>query len=280
MAITDLGVVIVTWNSATTIDQCLSLLPEGLRVVVVDNGSSDDTRERVSRRGADLLTPGRNLGFGAACNLGAAHLGTGDILLLNPDAAITAENLAIMKAALLEDPTVGIVGPLIRDAEGGMELSWGEDPTLMTEWRRKRAHAKPEEGTDTLGAVDWVTGGCCLIRRDVWEMIGGFDERYFLYFEDLDLCRRIRQAGYAVRFEPRAEALHSRGVSSKQIGTLVERYYRSSQIRYYGHYLPLTQQWALRGYLLAKYGLRFWKSSHYRQIVAMALRGRPSTRIG
>jgi GT2 family glycosyltransferase len=278
MSLKNVGVVVVTWNSASTIDQCLSSLPEGVAVVVVDNGSSDDTRERVARHGVTLLTPGCNLGFGTACNLGSDHLGTGDILLLNPDAAITAENLEVLQDALMEDPSLGVVGPLIRDADGEIELSWGADPSLKAEWMRKRAHSQPVGGATLAGSVDWVTGGCCLIRREAWEAVGGFDERYFLYFEDLDLCRRIRQAGFGVRIEPRATAMHARGVSSRQIGSLVERYYRASQIRYYRLYLPVIQQWGLRAYLVAKYGLRFWRSPYYRQIVSMALRAQLSSR--
>lgn len=269
----DVGAVIVTWNSASTIERCLAGLPEGLEIVVVDNGSSDDTRILVAHTRAVLLTPDRNLGFGKACNLGAARLGNKHILLLNPDAALSADGLHVLLDDMRRDARLGVVGPLIRDPEGRRELSWGEDPTLLIEWARKQAHVRSTEHSPSPSVVDWVTGGCCLIRREAWEAVGGFDERFFLYFEDLDLCRRIRQAGYYVRFDPRAEALHTRGVSSRQIGTLVERYYRSSQMLYYRLHRGALQQAGLRFYLFAKYALKAWRSSDYRHIVGAALWG-------
>lgn len=268
------GVVVVTWNSASTIEACLASIPAGVPVVVVDNGSSDDTRERVRKTGATLLTPERNLGFGTACNRGASSLEGRDLLLLNPDALLAAGSLESLVSVMDADPQVGVVGPAIRGDDDGYELSWGSDPTLLAEWRRQRDHRRrvviPTEAT----RVDWVTGGCCLVRRSAWDAVGGFDERFFLYFEDLDLCRRIRGAGFHVRFEPRAEAAHSRGVSSKQIGNLVELYYRSSQLLYYRLHRGALMQGGLRAYLALKYLSRFWKSPYYPQIVALALAGR------
>jgi len=269
------GAVIVTWNSAATIDRCLASIPESVPVVVVDNGSSDDTRARVEASRATLLTPDRNLGFGQGCNLGATHLEGRDILLLNPDAALDTGAIETLAHALAVSPGLGMVGPLIRDTEGSVELSWGDDPTLLAEWRRKQAHQRPQRAPDAPCMVDWVTGGCCLIRRAAWDRVGGFDPGYFLYFEDLDLCRRIRQVGYQVGFEPRASADHARGSSSKQIGTLVETYYRASQLRYYRTHRGIVQRLGLKAYLALKYGLKAGRSPHYRQILAMALGGRP-----
>lgn len=267
----DLGIVVVTWNSATTVERCLISIPADIPVVVVDNGSSDDTRELVARTQAILLTPDHNLGFGRACNLGAAHLETRHVLLLNPDAALEPGSLEVMYEALKQDPLLGVVGPLIRDADGYLELSWGSDPTLLTEWQRKRAHQNPPAPPIQLQLVDWVTGGCCLVRRKTWDTVKGFDDGYFLYFEDLDLCRRVRGAGYRIGFEPAAVAFHARGSSSRQLGTLVERYYRASQLRYYRAHRSLLQQVGLKLYLLLKYARKAGDSPHYRQILRMVL---------
>ncbi|MNX50972.1 N-acetylglucosaminyl-diphospho-decaprenol L-rhamnosyltransferase [compost metagenome] len=275
----DVGVVIVTWHSASTIEACLRSIPAGMAVVVVDNGSRDETLDLVSkvRPDATLLPQGENLGFGAACNLGAKALGTRDILLLNPDAALESGTLEALSDHLCASPKVGVVGPAIYDAKDALELSWGSDPSLISEWRRARAHAKGVAEHPASGPVDWVTGGCCLIRREAWDAIGGFDTRFFLYFEDLDLCRRARKAGYHVAYVPETSARHIRGVSARQLGTRTERYYRASQLFYYGKYASRAEQLGLRCYLVLKYAIKAMRAprhaSDYLAILRASLQG-------
>lgn len=273
----EIGVVIVTWHSASTIEACLRSIPSELSVVVVDNGSSDDTIAVASqvRPDAHLLPQGENLGFGTACNLGATVLGERDILLLNPDAALEPGTLEALRDKLVASPETGVVGPAIYDATFALELSWGSDPTLWSEWRRARAHAKGMAERPAGGPVDWVTGGCCLIRREAWVAIGGFDPRFFLYFEDLDLCRRARAAGYQIAYLPEASARHTRGVSARQLGGLTERYYRASQLSYYRKYASFSERLGLRGYLAFKYAAKAMRAPHrasvYLEIVRAAL---------
>jgi GT2 family glycosyltransferase len=97
-----------------------------------------------------------------------------------------------------------------------------------------------------------VSGGCVLIRREAWEAVGGFDEGYFLYFEDVDLCRRLRQAGWKVAFEPAALTRHIRGVSARQAESQVKQWYRESQMRYYARHRAPVEQALLRLYLTLK----------------------------
>jgi GT2 family glycosyltransferase len=232
------GVVVVTWHSAATIGACLESLPAGVPVVVVDNDSSDDTAQRVSaaRPEAVWIPAGANLGFGAACNLGASRLPAHDLLFLNPDAALGPGTLEALHATLRASPSTGAVGPRIVGADGLPEWSWGEDPTVRDEFVRSRRVRRGEVPPVPTGPVDWVTGGCCLVRREAWEAVTGFDPGYFLYFEDLDLCRRIRQAGFTVLVVPEVEATHVRGHSSGQASQAVKRHYRESQRRYYARY--------------------------------------------
>ncbi len=275
-----LGVVVVTWNSASTLEACLASVPACIPLVVVDNASTDESVEvaRATRPDAQIVTLERNVGFGAACNLGARQLGEGDVMLLNPDAILDAGTIAHLASALDQDPTMGIVGPLITDHRGRLELSWGEDPTLLSEWRRQREHRRPPV-LATLGPqrVDWVTGACCLIRRVAWEAVSGFDERYFLYFEDLDLCRRVREHGFGIQFDPRAVARHVRGVSAAVLGANKARRYRASQLQYYRRYASRTSWLALRLYLALKFLLLAARTPRearvYAEIVRMALVG-------
>lgn len=283
----EVGVVVVTWNSAATLEACLRSIPEGVPVVVVDNHSSDATLEVAAqaRPDARLIPMDRNLGFGTACNVGARHLGEADVLLLNPDAVLEPGTLEHLAERLAGEATLGAVGPLITDPADRLELSWGSDPTLLSEWRRRQEHVRPP-ARETLrpSAVDWVTGACCLVRRTAWEAIGGFDEGYFLYFEDLDLCRRLRERGYGVRFEPGAIARHVRGASSSLPGSETLHRYRASQLRYYRSYAPWPSLLGLRLYLLLKFALqallRPRQAAASREVIRLVLSGgaRPSVR--
>lgn len=252
----EVGVVVVTWNSAATIGACLGSIPSDVPVVVVDNASRDQTVKRVreSHPEAQIVALDRNLGFGAACNVGAERLGSCDVLLLNPDAMLAQGAIDQLAAILAQDSTLGIVGPLITDSEGRLELSWGHDPTLVTEWRRQREHRRlPSVESLERARVDWVTGACCLVRRAAWEAVGGFDEGFFLYFEDLDLCRRVRAHGWGISFDPSARATHVRGASADTLGELKAERYRVSQLRYYRTHAGPVAIVGLRVYLVAKY---------------------------
>lgn len=265
------GVVVVTWNSEMTLEQCLASIPPGVPVAVVDNASSDQSLAVAARVRPDalLMSQTRNLGFGAGCNLGVAALSCLDIMLLNPDAALEDGALDHLCEQLAGDPAIGAVGPAIFDPEGILEYSWGQDPTLWSERRRSREQASFDRPRPSRQFVDWVTGGCCLVRRAAWERVGGFDTGYFLYFEDLDLCRRIRLAGYRILYDPAATALHARGVSGRQLGASTERFYRASQLRYYGIYGGLDVL-GLRAYLMVKYLLKAFRSP---------MQARPALRI-
>lgn len=253
----EVSVVVVTYQSAGTIAACLASLPEGVEAIVVDNGSSDQTLAIVKAGfpGATAIAAGENMGFGAACNRGAAAAKGDVLLMLNPDARLEPGALEALVAALEADPGLGAVGPLVLDAEGVPELSWGDDPGLVFEWRRAREQhgrsprpAPPAART----AVDWVTGGCLAVRRSAWEAVGGFDSGYFLYFEDADLCRRLRLAGWTVAFEPAAVARHARGESARHVGAQVARWYRESQLTYYTRHRGPLEIWVLKLYLALK----------------------------
>lgn len=273
-------VIVVSWNSAATIEACLRSVPPGLPVVLVDNASSDDTldRARSARPDVHVIALDENLGFGRASNLGARQFEGRDVLLLNPDAALLPGAFDLLVETLAQEPTLGMVGPLITDEAGGLELSWGDDPTLMTEWRRQREHNHPPALASLApGRVDWVTGACCLIRRAAWDACGGFDEGYFLYFEDLDLCRRVRALDFGVLFDPRAEVRHLRGVSAAGLGVHKAERYRASQLRYYRRYAPPLTWLGLRLYLVLKFlASALWRPRHaavFARIVAMAVAG-------
>lgn len=229
--------IVVHWNSLEDLPECLGALGSipDLEVVVVDNASPDGGEDLVRR-----LYPavrwhpmGRNAGFGAAVNAGAAVTRSDWILALNPDTTMAGWDVLAMAGAA-RDLGATAMGPRIVARDGRAELSYSTRDSLagdfgwMLSWRGGRfgnLAASPRE-------VAWVTGACMLVRRDDFERAGGFDENYFLYFEDADLCRRLRLEGGRVIYHPGFSAVHRRGGSARcQAGSL-ELAYRRSQMRF------------------------------------------------
>ena len=264
-----LSTVIVTFNSAATLPACLDALrahaPAASReIVVVDNASPDGTSAMVARDwpGVTLLRMESNLGFAAANNRGI-RASTGErLLLVNPDAVVTPHAVDHLMAALDRDSTVAIAGPRILDASGRAELSFGPHISPWAEaWQKLRVRGHEHDWPLIASSVerdtrrpqfpDWVSGACWLARRSVLEAAGLFDERFFLYTEDVDLCARVRSAGHRVAFVPSAVIQHTRGASRATTRDAAELHYRRSQVAFYEKHHP---RWArlLRGYLMLK----------------------------
>jgi N-acetylglucosaminyl-diphospho-decaprenol L-rhamnosyltransferase len=224
--------VVVNYNAGEHLLRCLrSLRAEGVDdVVVADNASVDGSQAAVVAADPSVHyhQTGANLGYGSGANRGAARTdpSTEYLLCMNPDAWLQPGAVKAMVAVLEARPEVGIVGPLIEEADGGIYPSvrtfpslgdaighaflgmvWGDNPWTrryrMLDWD----HERP-------GDVDWVSGSCFLVRRTTWEQLQGFDEGYFMYAEDVDLCWRARRAGWEVAFEPAARVVHAQGVST------------------------------------------------------------------
>lgn len=219
--------VIVAYNSADTIRACVTpLLAAGAHVTVVDNASPDDTAAALAGLGVDLLRAAGNDGFAAGCNLGAPRGDAPYVLLLNPDATIGDAGLAALVAVLDDDPHAGIAAPRIIEDDGSLAFSQRRFPRLRSTYAQALfAHRllpnapwtdeviRDDAAYATPGSPDWVSGACMLIRRSALERLGGLDDAFFLYGEDIDVCARVREAGWDVRFEPAAVARHTGGAS-------------------------------------------------------------------
>ena len=216
--------VIVSFRSARTLRESVGPLAAvpGAHVVVVDNASDDDSLATIADLAVDAVRAPRNGGFAYGCNLGIARGAAPYVLLLNPDAVLGARDLDVLVGVLEREPNVGLVAPRIMDADGRLVASRRRFPGVATAWGQAlmlhRLLPRTDEllhgGDDLASDPDWVSGSCMLVRRDVLERIGGLDEGFFLYSEDTDLCRRIRDAGLAIRYEPRATATHAGGASA------------------------------------------------------------------
>jgi len=233
-------VVVVSYRSQATLRACvapLAALPK-TSVVVVDN-AGDDLASTLDGLPVEIVRAPRNGGFAYGCNLGAARGDAPHVLLLNPDARIGAADLAALVRALERDPGHALVAPRIVDGTGALAYSQRSFPRLRSTWAQAlflhrlapRARWSDELVRDPAaygrpGTPEWVSGACMLVRRDALARVGGLDEGYFLYCEDIDLCLRLRRAGFTVGYEPAACAVHAEGASAPS-GRLLPVYARS-----------------------------------------------------
>jgi GT2 family glycosyltransferase len=252
----DVAVVVVTYNSGRDIDALIaSLRPEALdlrlRVVVVDNSSTDDTLELVSRHD-DVITvaAGGNLGYAGGINAAMGSVGEGeDVLVLNPDLRVHRGAIAAMWRMLRSDATLGVVAPRILDDAGRTTPSLHNEPTvtrgvidavLGPVWRsRPRALSEWIRGARAYGAprdVDWASGAALLVRAEVMARVGEWDERFFLYSEESDYCRRVRGAGYRVRYQPDAVVNHTQGGSGSSAA--LDALLNVNRVRYMRKHAP------------------------------------------
>lgn len=225
--------VVVNYNAGDLLVKCVrSLRAEGVEdVVVADNDSGDGSRDALAAAdaGARWIPTGGNLGFGGGANRGAAVANGGLLLVCNPDLEVEAGGVKALVEALAGDPGLAIVGPRIENPDGTVYPSPRIFPGLLD----AVGHAfvgfvKPDnvftrryrmldiDRSAPSSDVDWVSGSCFLVRREAWEQLGGFDESYFMYAEDVDLCWRAKALGWRVGFEPAARVMHVQGASTDQ----------------------------------------------------------------
>jgi len=255
------GVVVVSFNVREQLERCLASLGDAEQVVVVDNGSSDGSvamvRERFSE--VELIAFEDNRGFSAAVNAGAARVRAGLILLLNPDAALPADGLDGMRLAMAGRRSAWALGFRQVDAAGRFQLAVGPPPSLALELVRRVVQRSLDRGNDTLAAlidralgrsmpVPWVAGSCLLVARDAFDRVGGFDERFFLYFEDIDFCLRLRRAGGTVWYDPSVTVVHERGASAASVNGLARRAYRDSQLWFWEKHRGRVVRALVHGY--------------------------------
>ncbi|MEX2146954.1 MAG: glycosyltransferase 87 family protein [Candidatus Rokuibacteriota bacterium] len=261
----DIDVVIVSWNTREHLARCLTALTAagddgvGLNVIVADNGSTDGSAAMVAGKfpHVRLLAGADNVGFGRACNAGARAGCARAILLLNSDCEPAPGALAAMLAALDAGPDVGGVFCRLVNADGTLQPSVHR--SLPTPWSHlgdvvfrgslrhalyrtvalKRWLLAPTQRRHAVAHdVAWGGAACLLVRRAAFEGVGGFDERFFMYSEDLDLCARLGAAGHRLRYLPEAAAMHAWGASTAQRPAAMVREAYVSRVRYFDKHFP------------------------------------------
>ena len=228
-----LSVIIVSVDTSKWLKPCLESLQEheifeSLEVVVVDNGSSDGSADMAREKfpAVKLVRLEKTVGFGTANNIGAAHCTSPILLFLNPDTRLYNNSLKVILLRFEQHPPCGVAGGIVFDGHGELERSVGSFPSLISMGLGRLLRYLPLvrpilgrfshqhwTGYDKPHRVNWVTGAYLWIRRDVFKKVGGFDERFFMYCEDVDLCYRVGQLGFQCWFFPEAPIVHYGGKS-------------------------------------------------------------------
>jgi N-acetylglucosaminyl-diphospho-decaprenol L-rhamnosyltransferase len=240
--------VVINYEAGEALRDCVrSLLDDTSaggppEVVVVDNGSSDGSAAAVAHSfpAVTVLHPGVNLGYARAANLGIAATDAPVVAVCNPDLEVKEGAAGALVRRIATERELGAVGPLIRNTDGTVYPSARSDPRVRDAvghgllglvWRTnpftrryRQLDADPSRSRD----VDWVSGAAVWLRRDALETVGGWDERYFMYVEDVDLCWQLRQRGWRVGYEPGAVVTHVQGATTaKHPYRMIAEHHRS-----------------------------------------------------
>jgi GT2 family glycosyltransferase len=264
-----LSVIVVSCNTRADTLLCLRSLREHVRlpieVLVADNDSRDGSAEAVRHDFPEALVLPMlsNVGFAAANNRALARTASPYVLFLNSDAEVRPGAIEALLGALEAHPEAALAGPRTLNADGTIQLSWGPALTPFSEWRQRRwIRGVARRDPRILARIDalarrehrpaWLSGSCLLARREALQAVCGFDEGYFLYEEDVDLCARLRVKGWEVLFVPQAEIVHKGGSSAPASGARTWLEYHKSHIRYYRRHNGATAVVLLRMWLLAR----------------------------
>jgi len=262
----DVTVAIVSYNVAPLLERCLVTVERALAemggglAIVVDNASSDGSTARVRQSFplVRLIENAENAGFGAACNQALAATESETVVFLNPDAELRDGALPALVGALESRPAAALCGPRLVYPDGRRQSSRRRFPSLPVlllestplEWRTPRWPALAAYYRDDAPAgatrEDWLSGGCLIGRTSALRSVGGFDSAFFMYFEEVDLCRRLAARGWETWYVPDAVVAHHHSRSADQdLIAKDQRYYRS-KYRYAARYFGRTTSRAIR----------------------------------
>ncbi len=277
-AMVDLSIVIVSWNVRDLLRQCLASLltasdqqpATDIELIVVDNASTDGSAAMVRDEfpAVRLIASDTNLGYPGGNNAGLRVAQGRYVMILNPDTEVRPGALAALVAYADANPDVGVVGPQLLNPDGSVQSSRRRFPTFATAlfestWLQPIAPRRLleryyvlDQPDDATLDVDWVDGAALMARREAVEQVGLLDEGFFMYSEELDWCRRFRQAGWRVVYLPEAKVVHHRGKSSDQVVAARHIHFNTSKVRYFRKYHGPIVAEVLRLFLLANY---FWQ---------------------
>jgi len=272
-----ISAVVVSFNTRDDVLRCLASLERNVsrpfEALVVDNASHDGSVAaiRATHTLAQVVSNERNVGFAAACNQGLRSARAPYVLFINSDAEVQPAAVDALAAVLDARPDAAVVGPRTVNEDGTVQVSFGPDLTLAGEFAQRRlVRGVRARDPDALRRADdasrvecepaWVSGSCMLARRTALEQVGLFDEGFFLYEEDVDLCVRLRRAGWHIVFTPSAEVMHRLGRSMETTGARSRFEYHRSHLRFYRKHRGVLRTSLLRSWLAGRNLFR-WAAS-------------------
>lgn len=285
------SIILVNYNGGQVVLDCLDSIRRHLHqisheVIVVDNASTDDSANLIEEKFPEvrLLRLQQNRGFGAGNNQGAA-ISTGKyLLLLNTDTLLISDVLPHLVETIKQNSSIGIVAPQLLNPDQSLQLStakrigiWGEYQALKQQRDYKNRRDQVVQQFSIAQEVDIVIGAALMIRRSLFEDLAGFDETFFMYFEESDLCERARAKGWKVVYDPTVALIHLGGYSVSKTSDRLQFAYRCSQLYYYQKHRPLWERFVLRFYLTVKFTRAWLKSrdSVNLKILRLALNLKP-----
>jgi GT2 family glycosyltransferase len=274
----DLSVVVVNYKSREDLLECLESLKRdsgalSTEYLVVDNDSRDGSPEALALRfpGVRLVLNTENVGYARAVNQGIAATSGDSVLIMNPDCEVRPGTLAALAGFLRQRPRTAIAAPRILNPDGTLEFSARSFPdpltflfnrySLLTRLFPANPYSRRYLLTDwdhrSVRDVDWVSGACMMVRREAIDRVGGMDETFFMFNEDVDWCRRMKLAGWAVSYVPAAEIVHHIGASRRRVAPRVIYARHRGMIHYFHKHHPMNPVVAALadGLILARAGL-------------------------
>jgi N-acetylglucosaminyl-diphospho-decaprenol L-rhamnosyltransferase len=219
------SVIIVTFNNEATIKKCVDSINSknpGCEIIVVDNNSIDKTAEIIRQiKNVKLLNQDTNLGFSKGVNIGAKESSGDYLVLINPDTELkTKDGLTELVTILEDNPEYAVIGPKFANTNGSIQPSVRNFPTIINAvkeyvFKIKGSYDFYLPKCDSLCSVETVYGACIVIKKDIYQKFKGLDEKFFMYYEEIDLCRKIKNLGLKVGYEPTVEIIHEVGHSGK-----------------------------------------------------------------
>lgn len=261
---TDISAIIVTWNSSQWISNCLKSLMNDLRsfcykIVVVDNASTDETPDLIRENFPEVILVRNtvNEGFAQACNRAILECQAEYVLFINPDTEVIPGMTNTLITFMKGHPEAGAIGPTLLNTDGSLQLSGNTFPNLRNIWAESLFLDRLFPGNRFFGShklshlnrsevckVDWTMGSCLLLRKEALDKAGSFDNRFFLFFEETDLCLRLKKAGYEVYIIPEARIVHGGGSSRlENYNANKIIHYHRSLFHYFNKNLPAQLLW-------------------------------------
>jgi N-acetylglucosaminyl-diphospho-decaprenol L-rhamnosyltransferase len=265
------SVIIIHHGDASLVENCIASFIRAVRkpsfeIIVVDNDAEEGALKNIRRRfpSVRMIKARRNMGFGEANNA-AAKLACGKYLFfLNNDTLVHDDFLSPLVRLMENSPEIGAAGPRLLNSDGSFQLSSGMHMGLRGEAEARWLARLLRSSSDGTGKrllqnkePAWLTGAALMVPRALFGELGGFDAGYFMYFEDMDLCRRIGLAGRRIRYEPACSLTHFKGGSARGESGKISLEYRRSQLLFYMKHGKRAETLCIRLYLAFKYGALF-----------------------